>query len=409
MRIRVGVIAKDLCMWAGGRGLLRAMIKGLESLPDENFQFFIFLQQGKHRPSLLDHVLTESFLNRTLGRWATMSKHPDFIACPESIKEIYQYINSQNFTPIFYYGNNINFLLKRFAIDVVLPVAPAPANTLFPCKKVAYIYDFQHEYYPEFFSAEERLARSQNFAQILKNSQALIVTGSTVASDVKRFLPFSKIKPIVLPLYPLFLRDITAEETKQARIKYTLSKPYFMVCNQFWRHKGHDTLFKAFKILQNSGLELVCTGVRSGSKDEQYNTHLTELLLPGDHTSNIHMLGIIPKEEQLALMTGALGVIQPSLFEGGAGAGGVAEALVYGVPCLVSDIQIHLSDLPHDRVSFFKAGDSTELVKGILNFDRNAYPVLSSEELTRFRVHLAKKMGHCLAFAIEMAHNGSLK
>ena len=58
-------------------------------------------------------------------------------------------------------------------------------------------------------------------------------------------------------------------------------------------------------------------------------------------TGRVHILGLVPKLDQIALLRGALAVVQPTAFEGGPGGGAVFDAVALGVPSLVSAIPVN--------------------------------------------------------------------
>ena len=41
-------------------------------------------------------------------------------------------------------------------------------------------------------------------------------------------------------------REEWLQENRDLFKQYGISKPYFIICNQFWIHKDHGTAFKAF-------------------------------------------------------------------------------------------------------------------------------------------------------------------
>ena len=76
----------------------------------------------------------------------------------------------------------------------------------------------------------------------------------------------------------------------------------------------------------------------------------------------IRFLGYIPKDDQLAIMRGAVAVVQPTLFEGGPGGGAVYDAVSSGTPSIVSDIVVNL-EIDLGVVRFFKAGSPKDLAE----------------------------------------------
>ncbi|MGK7630644.1 glycosyltransferase, partial [Salmonella enterica] len=105
--------------------------------------------------------------------------------------------------------------------------------------------------------------------------------------------------------------------------KYAIDKDYFIICNQFWKHKDHSTAFKAFKkyIEINPDVYLVCTGATQDYRFPGYFDELMCLLKKLGISEKVKILGHIPKLEQIELIKNSIAVIQPTLFEGGPGGG----------------------------------------------------------------------------------------
>jgi glycosyltransferase involved in cell wall biosynthesis len=75
----------------------------------------------------------------------------------------------------------------------------------------------------------------------------------------------------------------------------------------------------------------------------------------------LHVLGLIPKNEQLALLRGCRALWQPTRYEGGPGGGACYEAIGIGTPTVLSDIPIN-REIAGDEVAHFSAGSAGDLV-----------------------------------------------
>jgi glycosyltransferase involved in cell wall biosynthesis len=251
----------------------------------------------------------------------------------------------------------------RLALDVLLPAAEAlPSSIDLPW--VGYLYDFQHQHLPQFFSERERLARDRAFAQMLDTARVVIVNSRAVAQDAAAFRPQARARIVALPFSAAPTPSWLALDAGAARIRRGLDRPYFIVCNQFWVHKDHRTAIDAFARVaaQNAEVQLVCTGATA---DYRHPGHLQELLQFAETLGvrdRIHVLGLVPKHEQIALMRGAVALLQPTLFEGGPGGGAVYDAVSLGVSALVSDIAVN-REIDEPGVAFFRAGDPTALAR----------------------------------------------
>ena len=251
----------------------------------------------------------------------------------------------------------------RLGLDVLLPAFdPLPHSIELPW--VGYLYDFQHQHLPQFFSERERLARDQAFAQMLDNARVVIVNSRAVAQDAAAFRPQAKAHIVALPFSAAPTPSWLALDADVARSRHGLNRPYFIVCNQFWIHKDHRTAIDAFARVaaQDAEVQLVCTGATA---DYRHPGHLQDLLQFADTLGvrdRIHVLGLIPKHEQIALMRGAIALLQPTLFEGGPGGGAVYDAVSLGVSALVSDIAVN-REIDEPGVTFFRAGDPAALAR----------------------------------------------
>jgi glycosyltransferase involved in cell wall biosynthesis len=117
----------------------------------------------------------------------------------------------------------------------------------------------------------------------------------------------------------------------------------------------------------------------------------------------IRVLGLIPKQDQIALLRGALSLVQPTLFEGTPGGLAAYDAVSLGVPALISDISVNL-ELDEPRVRFFKAGDADDLYR--LMRERVAAGPASSQsasELLRLGEIRRAAFGRALLQAINCA------
>ena len=251
---------------------------------------------------------------------------------------------------------------KKLPLDVVLPCAVTPPRG-FNVPWVGYIYDFQHKYLPHLFNEHSIKSRNQSFSQMLEQAKHVIVNAHSVKYDAKKFLGDFKAKIHVLPYSPSPQIE-WLYENRDLRQKYGITKPYFIICNQFWKHKNHTTAFKAFQhFLSNEGksFQLVCTGAVDDFRDREYFKGLKILLQKLGLIEDVIILGHIPKLDQISLLKRSIAVIQPTLFEGGPGGGASYDAISLGHPLIVSDIPVNREIDKNDAVSFFKPECEEEL------------------------------------------------
>jgi glycosyltransferase involved in cell wall biosynthesis len=196
---------------------------------------------------------------------------------------------------------------------------------------------------------------------MLTGARSLIVNARAVASDIARFHPDHQARIFSLPFSAAPQAKWLSTRPRLARREVSVNG-YFIVCNQFWKHKDHATLFDAFSLIaaEFPMINLVCTGATADYRDHDHFPSLVKKLTDQGLQTRVHILGMIPKIEQVDFLRDAIALIQPTLFEGGPGGGAVFDAISLGVPCLVSDIDVN-RELDEPLVTFFSAQNASSL------------------------------------------------
>lgn len=253
--------------------------------------------------------------------------------------------------------------LERVRADVLLPsIRPWPRD--FPVAWVGYVPDLQHRCLPEYFTGGEIARRDHEIALLLSGTRSVIVNSAATRNDLQRFFPDAGARLFVLPFAPLLDDEFDNSGAAEVQRAYGIRGPYFLVSNQFWVHKDHRTALRAFKrLIDSSGradVELVCTGA---TDDYRARGHFARLLAELDALrlrERVRIPGLVPRADLLALMAGAVALVQPTLFEGGPGGGAVYDAVALGLRALVSDIPVN-REIDADGIEFFTAGGAEEL------------------------------------------------
>lgn len=294
-------------------------------------------------------------------------------------------------------------LCNREAIDVVGPISP-PNSPRFPIPFVGYIYDFQHRYLPEFFKPEEAAARDAQFKSILTRSNSVVVNASAVKADAERFFPGAAERVVSLPFSASPKSEWFCADTAKTRHRYEIGERYFMVSNQFWIHKRHEVAIRAFARIarDDNNIQLVLTGAtwdyRSSNRLDDIQALIRELGV----SSRVHILGLVPKLDQIAIMRGAIALIQPTAFEGGPGGGSVFDATALGVPTVVSDIPVNREIADH-VTAYFPLDDVEALVARLDELLHHVWNRQHANELMRDGAHRRLKMGQAIWHAADVA------
>jgi glycosyltransferase involved in cell wall biosynthesis len=281
--------------------------------------------------------------------------------------------------------------------------APVPHRTGIPW--VAHVYDFQHHHLAHYFSARDIRVRDHNFGRLLDDAPVVIFNSAAVIADARKLRPQPAARILQLPLCAAPVDGWFDIDVAQAQAAHGLHQPYFIVCNQFWLHKDHRTAFEAFARLadRHPQVELVCTGATSDPRNPRHLEELQALLKARGVESRVHILGLIAKQDQIALLRGALALVQPSLSEGTPGGLASYDAVALGVPVLLSDTPVNL-ELREPGTAFFRAGDADDMAR--VMHERllaGPAPAVPREELVRRGQARRAAFGQALLEAIRYA------
>ncbi|MBC7888325.1 MAG: glycosyltransferase family 4 protein [Ferruginibacter sp.] len=207
---------------------------------------------------------------------------------------------------------------------------------------IYWIPDFQEHYLPEFFSQEDLAERKSYQLALTKKAKYIIFSSRAVQDDFNTIYPGAKVSQFVLPFA---VTHPQLENNVNYREKYALDIPYFICCNQFWKHKNHFKILDAVKILKEQGKEVhvVFTGKEQDYRNPLYFGEIKDTVQSFQIGSNVSFLGFINREDQLSLISSSLAVIQPSLFEGWSTV--VEDAKSLKVNILASDLKVHREQL----------------------------------------------------------------
>ncbi len=261
------------------------------------------------------------------------------------------------------YGRRIDYIYPSFS-----------TKSIYRKKIISWIPDFQHVKYPEFFTKEENEARDRNFEDIAKHHSKLVLSSQDAFETYQKLYPDCCENVGVVHFVSALKEEDIYENVDELLVKYGILGKYFIVSNQFYRHKNHLVLFKAINILRESrysDIQLVCTGMPKDVKDASYIEEVNDYINQNDLKNNIKILGLIPRKEQLALMRNAIAVIQPSLFEGWGTC--TEDAKVLGKITVLSDIPVHREQADENAI-LFKKDDKKELSVVLAKLWENSVP-----------------------------------
>jgi glycosyltransferase involved in cell wall biosynthesis len=397
--MRIGILAHGFTTWGGGIDFLRTICSSLSiAAPEEEIHVLL--------PSFGPHVLKEAVKNALRTALLRPAKNKD-APSREHIENALHSLGGRIY--IHHIDSGLAALysaIKKHKLSVLLP-SMVPLSKSLEVPWVGYIYDFQHRHIPKFFNQSDIDARDRTFKQILDSCDAVIVNARSVSADIISYYPSRRAKVFPLPFSAApesQWLNITKDFIDQTRQKYNIESAYFIVCNQFWKHKDHGTAFKALSAIsaEYPAINLVCTGSTGDFRDPSYFGLLLDLARELEIHSKLRILGLIPKIEQIALLRGSIALIQPTLSEGGPGGGAVYDAVAIGARSIVSDIDVN-KELTDQNITFFQKCDSLDLstkMKNLIQLDASGLTPIAGNLLSEGEAR-RRECGNALLSAIE--------
>jgi glycosyltransferase involved in cell wall biosynthesis len=271
----------------------------------------------------------------------------------------------------------IKDILKEHELDVIYPLQDYPVRTKTDVKLISWSADFQHKHYPEFFSKKQRLGRNTRVKNALRNTDDLVLSSHDAHKDLKRFFKVRKGLNIHIYHFVSIIEEMEMEGIEKLREKYNLPERYFLISNQFHKHKNHRVLFQAQAKLKAMGVKvhLAITGKFPDASDSPYMTELHNLINENQLEDQISMMGIISRSDQLQLMKHSQAVIQPSLFEGWSTV--IEDARSLQVPVIAASLGVNIEQLGEDH-GYFDPHNPDELASILKDYperdlDENPY------------------------------------
>jgi glycosyltransferase involved in cell wall biosynthesis len=191
--------------------------------------------------------------------------------------------------------------------------------------------DIQEVFFPEFFTPDDRYNRDVHFASSTRMADRVI----TISEFSKATLvEHHRLRPSKVVVAHLSADECFYHaESVAAPPAAALPEQYIMFPANFWKHKNHDRLLQALRLLREErGLRVdaVFTGF------EQANGYpLTARAQDYGIADQVHPLGYVTREELAYLYLHARALVFPSLFEGF----GIplVEAMATGCPVVASN------------------------------------------------------------------------
>lgn len=372
---RLAISAGSLARWTGGIDFLRFCVSALDSAAPETTWSVLLPTEAATKSAVR---MLKAGIKKLSGMKSGASGNISKTQLVDAFNGSGAAITVIDFPDSL---KGLSGAMIQAGAQAVFPCTHSLGRT-FPFGWIGYIPDLQHKRLPQWFSGRDFKARDRLFTKLLAEAPAVVVNSAAVLGDIEEFYPDHQARLFSLPFCPP-ANDIRFSEISAAHVRntYHLPERYFMISNQFWIHKAHDTAFLALSKAREAGhdVHLVCTGNTVDYRWPQHFSSLMRLIEDKRLQTHIHILGLIPKRDQLEIMRRSIAIVQPTLFEGGPGGGAVYDAISLNIPTIVSDIAVN-REIDIGVVRFFKAGSVDDLAARMIEFLENPPHMPKKEE-----------------------------
>ena len=353
-RLKVGILFNFNPKWTGGIIYLLNAIRILNFLDDKDKPTVVVL----YNPSLKKYVdeIDYTYLELVSHEFPSILKGY-FLSV----------LHNKN---IFVH----DFVVKH-KLDAVFPMHDYPVKSNLDAKLVSWYADLQHMYYPQFFTKRKRIERNERIKLILKNSKDLVVSSQAVKDDFYKFFKVPKKLNIHIYHFVSIIEGLPDMTFDEIRAKYDLPEHYYMISNQFHKHKNHKVVFEAVAELKRKGIEVYIgiTGRFPEQPDSPYLQELHDIINKNDLKQSVKFLGLIPRGDQLLLMKYCKAILQPSLFEGWSTV--IEDARSLQVPVIAANLNVNIEQL-EETGTYFEPHNVGQLVSILENYPDRDYTKL---------------------------------
>lgn len=213
----------------------------------------------------------------------------------------------------FLFISKIDRILGENRIELVISFSPRVLSFNYPY--FITVWDLAHltkPYFPEVSKFGTWESRERFYLNALRQSAKILVGTEQGKKEIITFygISASKVAVCPFPISDLILED--KFENIDVRAKYDLKDKYVLYPAQFWPHKNHYGLVKAFKKVIpnfNSGLILVLVGTDKGNL-----SYIRKIIAEEKLENKIKILGFIPIDDLCNLYKNAEVLAYVSLF-----------------------------------------------------------------------------------------------
>lgn len=254
-------------------------------------------------------------------------------------------------------------LLRSLGVDLLYCPFPAvplaePGITI-----VCTIYDLQYRTYPQFFAAADRAERHRNLLAAVRANAAFAAISDYARDSALAHLGIDpgRIRTIHLRL----ARRVSEPRADSGQVLRELQLDagrYFIYPANFWPHKNHETLLKAFEAARRRGLpddfKLLCPGA-----DSERRRALAQIAREMGLGERVVFPGYVTDQDLAMLLHNASAMVFPSRYEGYGLP--VIEAMASGIPVACGNVAA-LPEIAAGAAIMFDPEDASQIAAAML-------------------------------------------
>jgi glycosyltransferase involved in cell wall biosynthesis len=263
----------------------------------------------------------------------------------------------------------IERFIRESGIDVMWFLSQTNAPVSVPY--ITTVWDLQHRRQPFFpevsITGWTWEARERAFGLNLPRASRIITGTQTGKSEILAFYGVSPENVVVVPM-PVAVAEHGTEGRGHidVRQRYGLKPDFIFYPAQFWPHKNHVNLLLALDFLKRRAcveLDLVLTGSDKGNLN-----HISKTVAALGLTSQVHILGFVPKADLHELYREAVSLTYASFF----GPDNIPplEAFALGCPVVAAAVPGSEEQLGNAAL-LFDPTDPADIARAILNVHRD--------------------------------------
>jgi len=338
--IRVAFILGDVG-WTGGVNYYKNLLQAIKTDPNSKIQPVLFF--GKKFDVKGFEGLGEIVHSPIFDRNST------FWLCSKVMKRLGRNI------PLYY-------TLKKKRINMISHVDFLWRGCTIP--SLVWIPDLQHLKLPDMFPEKDINERNLELIRIVKKTPFVLFSSQDSCDDFNQYTRNKRCLHTYILRFKSCIGHSSFVTKQEIKVKYHINQPWFYIPNQFWKHKNHEVVIEALKMLKDKGdcPLVICTGDTSDNRNPNYFHSLTQKISKYGLENNFRILGKVEYADVAPLMSYSQAIINPSNFEGWNTA--VEEAKAMGKIVVLSDISVHKEQNP-EYAFFFKKGDAKSLAANL--------------------------------------------